>query len=261
MFIMYFPQMIEAGMVYKAIPPLYSVKLNGKEKYFTDQRDITVFIQKAFSQKYSMADTKGIELSSKEVTRFLMRNVDYVYFLDRNANTYAVDPYLFELVLRHYVEHNKKFVFKTLQKDIKSKYRFMDAYQEGSSIVIKGTIAKSNLLIINDKFIRDCYDIIKIMDNNDSLLYKINGEIKSIYEIMNLYTTVTPSGINRYKGLGEMSEEQLAESTLYPGKDRTLIQYTLEDAKAELEAIREYENNTKKILSLIKNVTREELMD
>ena len=32
MFVMYFPQMIEAGMVYKAIPPLYSIKVGNKNK-------------------------------------------------------------------------------------------------------------------------------------------------------------------------------------------------------------------------------------
>ena len=36
LFIMYFPQMIKAGMVYKAIPPLYSIKEGKKNRYFNE---------------------------------------------------------------------------------------------------------------------------------------------------------------------------------------------------------------------------------
>jgi DNA gyrase subunit B len=35
MFVMYYPFLIEAGMVYKAVPPLYSIKDGKKTKYFT----------------------------------------------------------------------------------------------------------------------------------------------------------------------------------------------------------------------------------
>ena len=63
-----------------------------------------------------------------------------------------------------------------------------------------------------------------------------------------------------FKGLGEMSYQKLAESTLHPDGNRTLIRYTLEDAKEELEAIREYESDMKKILSHIGKVSRTELM-
>ena len=58
-----------------------------------------------------------------------------------------------------------------------------------------------------------------------------------------------------------MDSDELAESTLYPGSDRTLVRYTLQDAKEEIEAIREYESDSKKILSLVGNVSRDDLLD
>ena len=81
----------------------------------------------------------------------------------------------------------------------------------------------------------------------------------TIYQIMKLYESLSPSNLQRYKGLGEMDPVELGESTMLG--DRTLIRYTLEDAKEELEAIREYESNPKKILSLVGNVTRDDLID
>ena len=258
---MYFPQMIEAGMVYKAIPPLYSIKQGGKKVYFTEQVDIIRYIQKLFVQNYKMLTLKKEPVQNKEITIFFMKNADYIYHLERIANTYAVEPYLLELVLIHYIENKKKVNLAKLQKEIKSVYRFMDAKKEKDSIIIEGMIEKSNLIILNEKFISDCQNIINIMEENDSLHYLINGEVKSIYQIMNLYDNCSPSSVQRYKGLGEMDKEELAESTLYPGSDRTLVRYTLQDAKEEIEAIREYESDSKKILSLVGKVSREDLLD
>lgn len=263
MFVMYFPQMITAGLVYKAVPPLFSIRVGNKEKYFTDQKDLTNYMEKLFLQKYKFANEKSIELTTREVTIFLTRNIDYVYFLEDISNTYSVDPYLFEMVLFHYLSNNKKIDAKKLQKEVKSKYRFMDVNQDKKTglVEVSGTIKESNIILINEKLLDDCSLILKIMENNDAFYYKLNGNKTSIYEIMKTYESMRPSNISRYKGLGEMNKDQLKESTIHPNYDRTLIRYTMEDAKEELEAIREYENNSKKILSLVKNVTRDELLD
>ena len=261
MFVMYFPQMIEAGMIYKAIPPLYSIKQGNKNRYFTEQIDIVRYIQKIFLQNNVMATTKKQVLQNKDVTVFFMRNMDYLYHLERISNTYAVDPLLMEMVLNHYVVNGDKINLAKLQKEIKSAYRFMDVEKVKNTFIVQGVIDKSNLIIINDKFISDCYNILEIIKSNDHLYYLINGEKKSIYQIMKIYDKASPRDIKRYKGLGEMNREQLAESTLYPGSDRTLVRYTLKDAKEEIEAIREYESDSKKILTLVGKVTRDDLLD
>lgn len=261
MFVMYFPQMIEAGMVYKAIPPLYSIKQGNKNKYFTEQVDIVRYIQKLFLQKYEMHTVKKQPLQNKDITVFFMKNNDYIYQLMRVANTYAIEPYLLEMILLHYISNKNSINLQKLHKDIKAVYRFMGAEKIENTVMVTGTIDKSNLVIINDKFISDCHDILEIMRSNDEFYYLINGELKSIYQIMNLYNKVSPNSVQRYKGLGEMDSDELAESTLYPGSDRTLVRYTLQDAKEEIEAIREYESDSKKILSLVGNVSRDDLLD
>lgn len=54
--------------------------------------------------------------------------------------------------------------------------------------------------------------------------------------------------------------QDLAESTLNP-ETRTLIRYTMDDAKEAMSIIREYESDTKKILNEVKRVTRDDLLD
>jgi DNA gyrase/topoisomerase IV subunit B len=252
--------MIQAGMVYKAIPPLYSIKEGKKTKYFTEQIDIVRFIQKKFLEKYTISDGKN-SLSSKDVTIFLMKNTDYIYYLERIANTYALNPNFLEMILNNYVSNKNKINYEKLSKEVKSAYRFMSVEKNKNVIILKGTIDKVNTLIISDKFIQDCHKILDIISSNSKLYYNINGEKKTIYQIMKLYESVSPSNVQRYKGLGEMDFDELSESTLYPGSDRTLVRYTLDDIKEEIAAVREYESNPKKILDLVGNVTRDELLD
>lgn len=271
MFVMYFPQMIEAGMVYKAIAPLYSIKTGttydvdprtGKKKkrdqrtYFTEQIDIVKYNQKEFLKLYNVENMDG-----RAMTKFFIKNVDYVYYMDNLANTYSVNPYLLELVLYHYISNNNKIIFKKLQKEVKSAYRFMDVDSVNDIIVVKGTIEKSNVIVLNDKFFNDCKIILDNIRLNEELYYKVNGKICSIYTIMSMYKSISPANVQRYKGLGEMPPGELSESTLYPGSDRTLVRYTMEDAKDTIETIREYESDMKKILGLVGTVTREDLLD
>ena len=83
----------------------------------------------------------------------------------------------------------------------------------------------------------------------------------TLHGIMSLYDRSAPTNVQRYKGLGEMDDDELAESTLYPGSDRTLIRYTMDDAKETTKIIREYESDTKKILGEVHRVTRNDLLD
>ena len=95
---------------------------------------------------------------------------------------------------------------------------------------------------------------------------------------MKLFEKLQPSHLQRYKGLGEMDANQLAESTLLPGGqtiqmlgdgnkkievtgNRTLIRYTLEDVKEEISIIRNYESDFSQLFKYVGNVSRQDLLD
>jgi DNA gyrase/topoisomerase IV subunit B len=188
-----------------------------------------------------------------------LRNTDYVYFLEKCASTYAIDPNLLEMVLFHYVANKNSFKFDKLKKEISSVYRFMNVNKKSNTVVIDGTIDKYNCIICNERFINDCNDILNIINSNDQLVYLLDSKKTTIYNIMKTYESSIPS-VQRYKGLGEMPPVELGESTILP-ENRTLIQYSLDDAKALLKEIREYESDTKKILKTIKSVDRSDLTE
>ena len=67
MFVMYYPQLIEAGMLYKAVPPLFSIKVGSKFKYFTEQIDIVRYIQKVFLEKNKISYVNKSPIDRKSV--------------------------------------------------------------------------------------------------------------------------------------------------------------------------------------------------
>ena len=87
----------------------------------------------------------------------------------------------------------------------------------------------------------------------------MNGEVRSIYELMVLFNKSAPTSIQRYTGLGEMDGKRLFDSTLDP-QNRTLIQYTIDSVKEEIDTIRYYENDMSRLLQTTK-LSRFEVME
>ena len=129
------------------------------------------------------------------------------------------------------------------------------------NIIYDGTIKESNFLVCGDKLLNECKPLIDIIRKNISFEYGLNGKPATIYDIMNAFNSSKPNGIRRYKGLGEMKTEQLRESTMGINTDRTLIRYTFQDAKEEIEAIREFESDRSKLMQFVGTVKRVDLLE
>ena len=47
---MYMPELISAGKVYRAVPPLFGIKSGSSNKYFTTKLDFTKYVQTLFAK-------------------------------------------------------------------------------------------------------------------------------------------------------------------------------------------------------------------
>ena len=260
-FLLYLPELILDGRVYRAVPPLFGVKIGNKQRYFTDKIDYTRYIQTLFSKSNTITTLSDIKLTNNEAIGLFVTNVDYTYELEIVSNMYAINPYLLETVLGYYQTlQNSTITFKQFKKSIEDIYRFIKVREDNGIIIVEGLVdSKYQTLFINDKFINGCKKILDIMNKNTLRMYKLNGEIVSIYTLMKAFEASAPSSVTRYKGLGEQNPEQLAESTLHPDHDRTLIRYTIEDIKQEIESIRYLESNRALLLSKNTNISRQDI--
>lgn len=255
LFLYYMPQLVLDGKIFVAVPPLYGLKNKKNEivKYFTTKLDYTEFLMKTFNKDNQVADLKKNLLSSKDMCQIIYNNTEYTYILDVLKRRYAINPKFLEYIVISLVQagltSDTKSIFKVLKKNIEKEYRFMKVTIEKDVIVMDGIIEfKSNSVLLTHQFYNDIVELIKHVASNYQMDFLLNGEKCRLYEVMKAYEGSSPGGIIRYKGLGEMNENQLAESTLRPDSDRVLIQYNLDDAKDAIAQINYLESDKKRLL-------------
>ncbi len=254
-FMLYMRPMIEAGKVYKAMPPLYGLEVKrDKFIYFRDRLSYLKYIQKEFSKSNEIRDYQGNIISADKLSKILYNNIDYTYEMERLANRYAVNPVLLESVL---TLRDKSI--KEIQKSLKPYYRFLEYKEVNGSKVIEGIVNREyQTIILNDKLIQEAEPVLKILESNSSIVFGINDKESNLYELMHLFDLSAPKSIQRFKGLGEMDGQRLFDSTIDPDK-RILIRYTIEDAQKDLEAMRNINDNKNKLLENV-TVSRFDIM-
>jgi DNA gyrase subunit B len=300
LFLVFMPQVIQVGKLYKAIPPLYSVTIGKKKTYFATKLDFAKFIQQTFNKTHIVESIgkNGKKLTPNECVKFFYKNIDYAYNINILSNVFAVDPKLLELVLFNLAdsisfetqrdvavagfaqassaateEETKALVnhsiaqsigytiaglnFNKLKKSIEKEFRFMKVEKQNGTVVIQGEVnERYQYIFINNHFVTNCIDMIRSIMNNDTRYFKLDGNVASIYDIMNAFDNTMPS-VKRYKGLGEMNSNEASEAVLSI-ENRTLIRYTLESAKEEINAIRYIDTNVSSLLSNI-TITRQDV--
>jgi len=254
-FFRHMKELIERGHVYIAQPPLYRIKKGKSEKYIKDEKEFAKEIMRRATENLAVeihAGTNGngvaTTLEGAELRNFLLSLDEYeqiFHKVERKLRDPRVVEALANVELR--VDHradfqeeaNMKPVFAALQGlNLNPELRrdeehsaftvvYRDSTHAERSIgialasqpeyrrfrALARTIARYNAppftVVKNER--RDA------QANWSSLLEFVKNEGKK------------DASVQRYKGLGEMNAEQLAETTMNPEK-RTLLQVRLEDA-------------------------------
>lgn len=266
LFIQYFPGMIENGMVYLSVPPLYGIKMKGgkKIKFFADRMDLSKYTQKLFYTNHTVKDYKGNNISSSSFTSILMKNEDYIYQLESVANRYKVSPRIIETMLLSTLKDES---FTQLKKRIIAYNRFINDSsfsKTNNTIVLSGLIDNAIQTIYwNDMTISECHEVVPYLEDaisNNETDFILDGNHVSLYELLLNVSKDMPSNLNRYKGLGEMEFEDLSNSTIHPDGNRTLHRLCTDNIGEDEKIIRQYQSNKKLILEKIDKVSRIDLI-
>ena len=256
MFLRYLPFVIEQGKLYTANPPLYGMPIGkNKMKFFADDLEYIEYIQNLFCKENDIqAYNNNVSYSKKDITKIIYRNQEYLKLMNHICNLYAFDPYFLEFVL-----YNINLPYNKFKKTIQSNYQYITVSQENGIILLRGLVGSAyQTMFVNDRLIIDCSELLNIINKSDRY-YTVNGNITTLYGLMSLFNKFEPKNLTRYKGLGEMPPKLLGSSTVIPGQGRVLKQYTIEDAKKELELITEMQSDKSVFLNNIK-VKKEDIV-
>ena len=263
-FITAVPEIVKAGKLYKALPPLYKIS-DGKKSIFVHNKEeyVELYRDKVIKNYKIAILALGEKEINKEVFKeFLLDTVNYLSTLQSIAKHYKTNTLLIERVVSYLVYKypgiTSEFDVASIMKDQKKLSEFMSVVQEKfpeikyyeESNTLQG-IADGHYTSFNlgPRFMNKVVDLMDVYKKYGySLLVKEkDGEYSqmSIAQFSAKYQKYIPDINSRYKGLGEMSPEDLYETTLDPN-GRVLIQLTIDDLKKDLKVFDKLHGTSKK---------------
>jgi len=263
-FISALPELVLAGKLYKALPPLYKIN-DGKKSIFVHNKEeyVALYRDKVIKNYDVVILALGDKKISNDVFReFLLDTVNYLSLLTSIAKHYKTNSLLIERVVSYlvykYPAIDGDFDVANLLKDQTKLSDFMSVVQEKfpeikyyeDTNVLKG-IADGHFtsFSLGHRFMNKVAELMDIYRKYGySLLVKEkDGEYQqmSLAQFSTKYQKYIPVIQSRYKGLGEMSPQDLYETTLDPN-GRVLLQLTIDDLKKDLKVFDKLHGTSKK---------------
>lgn len=234
--------LIDAGMVGRILPPAYSIpssKKSGKKEYAHTQREFFNKIMTRFIKDSTISHGKH-ELSKKEIYELISSNFDYDTKLDKLSKRYCCSPWLLEEIIWNYHgtwnEQKKSYWMKVI-----AHHKDLRILVEGGMVIIDGTIPGYDYinLAFDDHFDKHIRDIKNMQVKNRTVSwYRLNDEEEetTLYGIIHAMRQYIPKGVQRFKGLGELSLDEMIELCMNP-KTRKVVIFKFKDLEKDMEKI------------------------
>ncbi len=240
-------ELIERGHLYIAQPPLYKAKVGKAERYLKDDPALNAFLMERAVEKRKVRLPSGREIEGPRLAHLLERMVAFGKLLD-HVEKKGTPRHLVELLLGGQVKDEEAFTDKARLLELIKPLR-----DRGADIVLEkdeehGVFEVVLQQLVNGhsrevrlghgfvtspeyKALYSTYDEFRELDEPPLLV--IDGGETRLASRQALLDHILGEGkkglaLTRYKGLGEMTAQQLWESTMNPAI-RALLQVRLED--------------------------------
>ena len=233
-FLCFMPELVKAGMLYKAKAPLYILK-DSKNKYILSKVEYYKIFADKVVENTTLIDSKGKKLSNEDMHELIDSNKDYLLELEPLTQYFYTNPELIEFTLLYAPSPKFNYVLKK---------RFPELTYDEATNVIQGSIdGVYQYLVADQAFFDKCERLTKLIkDVNKSDIYytmESNG-YKSLTSLGMFFKNTKkylPEIEDRIKGLGELDGEVMWETTLNPA-NRELIRLTIDDLERDLNTVK-----------------------
>ena len=238
------PELVEAGHIYIAQPPLYKVSKGKKDVYLKDDSGLNEYLLERISENYSLNLTKTKAMKPSEFSDLLKayKNFEELTLIpDLNISF----DFLMTLLKA------RPFPKKISEKEVKSWVKAFNKISKTSNLSVDEKI--KNIICTRTEYGNSLVDLIPLSffkSKNYKVVLSYQDKSKQVkpgisvikkndsFEVIDdLFITLRSTmedvrkslNIQRYKGLGEMNPEQLWETTMNP-VGRRLVQVKIDDA-------------------------------
>jgi DNA gyrase subunit B len=251
-FYRYMPQLIEAGNLYIAQPPLYKVRKGQKDFYMKDHAELQDYLLSSVIDNIILS-ANGEIINSGEAILKILRDCSFI--AESAEQQHMVPDELCEAILMSpSIALSDGFDIAKVAKEAAEIFRHNTEgdSEQGWNCIVKDSHTIEFISVVHDTEIKYTVDITgiykRIVERNRSIINEIqylfgNGAVQlNIGESIvlckapsNLIDHVMEVSkkrvyIQRFKGLGEMNPEQLWDTTLNP-ENRVLLQLKVGDCQ------------------------------
>ena len=238
------PELVEAGHIFIAQPPLYKVSKGKKDVYLKDDSGLNEYLLERISENYSLNLTKTKAMKPSEFADLLKtyKNFEELTLIPDLNISFDFLMTLLEV---------RPFPKKSSEKEIKSWIQAFNKISKTSNLSVDEKI--KNIICTRTEYGNSLVDLIPLSffkSKNYKVVLSYQDKSKQVkpgisvikkndsFEVIDdLFLTLRSTmedvrkslNIQRYKGLGEMNPEQLWETTMNP-VGRRLVQVKIDDA-------------------------------
>jgi DNA gyrase subunit B len=245
------PELVDGGHVYIAVPPLYAVRINGREQYVEKEAHFEELLVRERVKDAEVTDRDGQEqkLTEARYARFSRALHEYEGWVSRLRADFGAGPANF--VTAHRLVETDASSLDDLESALGSiapngyEVSLVETADDGAQIrvVERETSAAVNVVLPAELLTSPVYAnlrktharLVEIVGAPPFTLKlgKKSAEPETFEELRDEALNLAKEGLKprRFKGLGEMDPEELAHTTMDPAR-RMLIRVEVEDAAA-----------------------------
>ena len=245
------PELIERGHVFIAVPPLYKVKLGNQDFYFEKDAQLEDLLARERIPQLEVAARDGLPLKFTETkwARFTKILAEYDGWLARLRADFG--PAAAELMIQHRLVEHEIETTRDFEEAIgrigTNGYEVSMLERDGDALHVRvvetETSAARNITVPLELLASPIYTNLRrsharLIETTALPPFRlVAGKEKRVAETFEelraaaLELAKVGMTVNRFKGLGEMNDDQLWDTTMDPTR-RLLIRVDVEDASA-----------------------------
>src|SRR5512132_4122563 len=245
------PELIDRGHVYIAVPPLYAVRINGREQYVEKEAHFEDLLVRERVKDAEVTDRGGDtqKLTEARYARFSRALHEYEGWVSRLRADFGAGPANF--VTAHRLVETEAGSLGDLEVALGAiapngyEVSLVETGADGAKIrvVERETSAAANVVLPAELLVSPVYTnlrktyarLVEIVGSPPFTIQLGNksAEAETFTELRDRALDLAKEGLKprRFKGLGEMDPEELAQTTMDPAR-RMLVRVDVEDAAA-----------------------------